>query len=303
MTRVVGDTLWRGTCAALATMHGKGPLIAPVLHERLGLRVRVARVDTDTLGTFSGETPRPAGPVDTAIRKARMGMDAAGLPVGLASEGTIADPTGLGLTTVDTEIVVLVDDERGITVYGRATGYATIAVAATAAPGDPLDRVLQQAAVPPHHLVVSPAPSAAAGPGPTGPGPMGTPSAGWLAGTTKAVGSAAELQAAVAMAAAHSPCGRAHITTDLRAHLCPSRQPVIAAAAADLATRLATTCPACGSPGWGVAPVEVGLSCAWCAGPTDEVAGHRWACVACDAQQVVPVDTPGDPGRCGYCNP
>lgn len=49
---------YQGRRATLATKHGKLALIGPVMFRRLGLEVETADVDTDVLGTFSGEVPR-----------------------------------------------------------------------------------------------------------------------------------------------------------------------------------------------------------------------------------------------------
>lgn len=300
---------YAGTLAVVTTRHDKLELVAPPLWSAVGMGVVLSAADTDALGTFSGEVPRVGGQLETAVRKARLGMAATGLHLGIASEGSIVDPSGFGLGAVDRELVVLVDDHRGIVVAGRASSTDVIAVAATVAPDQPIDDLLRRAEVPPHHLVVSPL-----GVSPTMSTPATVPAAApvagepqprWWAGTTKAVADRAGLAAAIERAAACSPQGRARVETDLRAHLCPSRRPVIAAAARDLATRLATRCPTCASPGWGRASVELGRACAWCGGPTDEIAAHRWACPACQASQrrSVAPDTPGDPGRCPRCNP
>ena len=49
--------------------------------------VVAAEVDTDRLGTFTGEVERPGPPRETALMKARLGQGATGLPCALASEG------------------------------------------------------------------------------------------------------------------------------------------------------------------------------------------------------------------------
>ena len=49
--------------------------------------VVAAEVDTDRLGTFTGEVERPGPPRETALMKARLGQRATGLPRALASEG------------------------------------------------------------------------------------------------------------------------------------------------------------------------------------------------------------------------
>jgi len=295
-------SLFAGARASLATKHAKLALVAPPLWSTLGMTVISVDVDTDNLGTFSGEIPRPASQLETARRKARLGMEVTGLPLGLASEGSVVDPWGVGAFAVDRELVVLVDDTRHLTIIGRATGTDVIAFATTLDPDEVTDGrvadLVRRADLGRHHVVVCPD-----GAAPTGPD--GAPDPTWLAATTKAVGDAATLRAAVTRAAGVSPVGRARVEPDLRAHLCPSRQRVIAAAAADLAHRLATTCPTCASPGWGTDGAAGNRICSWCGGPTDEPAAVRWACPACGVteQRPLPPEQPGDPGRCQRCNP
>ncbi|MBU3646369.1 MAG: hypothetical protein FGM49_06150, partial [Candidatus Nanopelagicaceae bacterium] len=74
---------YRGTTAAIATKHLKEQIIAPIFVE-LGVSLEVAAVDTDLLGTFTGEIEREGTPKEVAIRKARLGMAATGLAYGLA---------------------------------------------------------------------------------------------------------------------------------------------------------------------------------------------------------------------------
>lgn len=95
----------------LATMHGKEAAIAPVLLERLGLALSTAPdLDTDTLGTFTGEIPRTGAMRDAAVAKARLGMAATGLPIGIASEGSYGPHPHVPSTASGIEIMVLVDD-------------------------------------------------------------------------------------------------------------------------------------------------------------------------------------------------
>jgi hypothetical protein len=87
----------------LRPKHGKEAAIGPALAASPGLRVVVAaEVDTDRLGTFTGEVERPGPPRETALMKARLGQRATGLPRALASEGAFGAhphtfPTAAGL--------------------------------------------------------------------------------------------------------------------------------------------------------------------------------------------------------------
>ena len=67
---------YAGQRCVLATMHGKETAIAPVLLGRLGLVVTTApNIDTDALGTFTGEIPRAGTIREAAVAKARLGMN------------------------------------------------------------------------------------------------------------------------------------------------------------------------------------------------------------------------------------
>jgi len=56
--------------AVLTTKHDKLALIAPAMLETIGLEVSEVKLDTDQLGTFSGEIPRIGSPLDSAIANA-----------------------------------------------------------------------------------------------------------------------------------------------------------------------------------------------------------------------------------------
>lgn len=77
----------------LTTKHQKLDLIAPILERELGMKMVLHEADTDELGTFSGEIERTSPALETASQKAKIGMKALGLPLGIASEGSIGpDP-------------------------------------------------------------------------------------------------------------------------------------------------------------------------------------------------------------------
>lgn len=281
------------TDAVLATKHAKEPLVAPAL-ARAGITLRTVEVDTDRLGTFSGEVPRPGPPRDVAVAKARLAMAASGVPVGVASEGSVGPSPIVPFANADIELVVLVDDLRGITVVGQHVSHELRVVGEDVTPADlaapgALGALLARAGVggsDGHHLIVRPSVGA--------PDPV-----------VKAVAGADALLAAVSRCAEASPDGRARVETDLRAHLCPSRRPAITAAAEDLARRLAARCPACASPGWGTVRTVPGRPCADCGTPTRAVRADVDACVACPEERERPrADlAPVDPGQCEVCNP
>lgn len=278
-------THYRGRVAAMATKHDKTTLVRPVLAEILELDVVEVEVDTDALGTFSGEIERIASPRDTAIAKARMGMDASGHRIGVASEGTIGPFHSVPFLQVCTELIVLVDDIRGIVITGTENAYDLVAVSEDVDATSDLTNLLRRAQFPAHAMIVS-----ALG--------ASTPS------VIKGIQDLVTLHAAVRSCAERSPHGRARVATDLRAHKCPSRRPIIERAARHLADRAARTCPACSTPGYGPVRDEIGVPCAWCGRETDTVQARVHGCVSCPAEHLETIQTgPADPGRCAWCNP
>lgn len=277
---------YHGRTAVLATMHDKLPLIAPAMLAAIGLDVHDVPVDTDQLGTFTGDVARPGTLWATAVAKARLGMDASRTRLGLASEGSIGPPPGLAFVIAAVELVVLVDDELGIIIGETATGYDIVTIATDLAPGDETDAVLQRGRFPEHGMIVRPA---------LGP----------LMPLHKGIHDRTILDRAIRGCAAASPDSRAHLETDLRAHHCPSRRPIIAAAAHRLAARLATCCPTCATPGWGIVRVELGVPCQHCGRVVPVPNADIYGCAACNDEHTVsrPESNGADPGRCEWCNP
>lgn len=281
------DHPYSGRIVMLSTKHDKLPLIAPPLERIVGLRIATIAVDTDILGTFTEDVPRLSSPLDTAIAKARLGMSATGQALGIASEGSIGPDPSFPFVIADRELVVLVDDEADIIVWESYIGRDIVAATATVRPGDNLQPFLTQADFPTHRLIVRP--------NDIGVQPI-----------YKGIDSLERLTVAIDESAYAASDGRACIATDLRALACPSRQPIIAAAAERLAQRLAQRCPSCGAPGWGRIDVLIGVPCAWCGTEVPRPRAEVEGCPACEYRTVRPVVAPEfrvDPGECPHCNP
>ena len=280
---------YRGRRAALATKHDKLSLVGPALALHTGLEVVHVAVDTDVLGTFTGEVPRVGSPWETAVAKARLAMAHSGLSIGIASEGTFGPLEGAPFVQADRELVVLVDDEFGIEVgeVEVGIGLPTLTVdVSVGADGLSLDLIpLERAGFPEHGLIVRPV--------------------GSLALVVKGIHSLPELERAIARCAEEGCTATVRVESDLRANHHPSRREVIARAAERLALRLASCCPSCGAPGWGVGRRDAGAPCAECGMPTRVVRCEHWVCAACDhEEQRLTIESAGaDPAHCPRCNP
>jgi len=108
---------------SLLTKHGKERIIAPILAEAVGCQVKLAPgYDTDQLGTFTREIPRIDNQINTARKKARIGMDLLGLSLGMASEGSFGPDPFTGLMPWNRELIVLIDDDMETEIIGQAQG-------------------------------------------------------------------------------------------------------------------------------------------------------------------------------------
>ncbi|MDO9636812.1 MAG: hypothetical protein Q7I95_07610 [Thiobacillus sp.] len=277
---------YSGRRVALLTQHGKEGVIAPVLDAALGYRVeRVGGFDTDALGTFTRDIPRAGNQTEAARRKARIGMELSGLPLGLASEGAFGPDPMAGLFPWNVELLLFIDDERGIEVTGMAQQATRFAHLLT----DDWEAAVQfarQAGFPEHHLVVRPQ-------GQDDPR------------IEKGLASWTALETAFNWARGLAENGRAFLEHDLRAHAHPTRRDVIRLAAVDLAAKLNSLCPACGAPGFWIVERLPGLPCADCGAPTREIRADIHGCLKCarrETREHTDVEH-ADPGRCDYCNP
>ena len=94
---------------ALATRHGKEQALERPLRWGLGAELQICNVDTDQLGTFSGEIERREDALSTCRTKAQMGLAATGLALGLASEASFGPHPAMPMLAVGQELLVFLD--------------------------------------------------------------------------------------------------------------------------------------------------------------------------------------------------
>ncbi len=285
---------YAGRRVSLATCHGKERVLARPFRSALGLTVIVSSgFDTDRLGTFSGERPRPADAPETCRRKAEAGMAHTGLDLGLASEGSFGPHPALPWLVVNTEWLTFVDRRAGLVITEALVAPRTNFDQRVVTAADGIDAWLDQVDFPSHALIAR---------------PHGIdPSAAFAAGLLfKGIGEPAALARALHCCAAATSDGLVLLETDMRAHRNPTRLRAIRTLAFRLVRRIASGCPACGSPGWGLIEAMPGLPCGWCGGPTARLRGEILGCAACDHRQERPREDgrrTADPGDCPRCNP
>lgn len=284
-----GTQSYSGKTAAIATMHGKEQVIVPAMRDVLGLVSTVpAGLDTDRLGTFSGEVERKGTMLETAIAKARLGMASEGTLLGIASEGSFGPDPVLSLVGCGQELMVLVDDDRGVVIRETLLTHTINFGARAFAGDDDPSEFLDAMRFPSHGILLWPAKPTLAIP------------------IIKDLANIDEIRGAMQEMARYSHDGQVTLFTDMRAHRNPTRMATLRELGEKLAHRIASPCPHCGSPGFGVVRYRSGLPCHECGIPTQSVRGEIFGCVSC-AHTAEHSRKDGkiheDPTYCEYCNP
>lgn len=273
---------------ALATMHHKERVIAPLLEQHLGLQMIVPQgFNTDEFGTFTRDIKRPGDQLQTARLKAEKAIALTGLTLAVASEGSFGPHPSIPFLPCDREIVLLSDRTHDLEIVGQAisteTNYSsqqvtTLEVALTFA---------QKIGFPEHGLVV-----------------MSEAEPTLATSIFKGIQDKTQLRETVTWLL--KTFGQAHLETDMRAMHNPTRMKVIAEATQDLIQKLNQCCPECGCPGFAPVSYKAGLPCGLCGFPTELILSVTHQCQKCHFSQVL--DFPkgqefADPVHCLYCNP
>ena len=276
---------WRGRRLAVATRHGKARALRIPLRRVLGARVFTPRdLDTDALGTFSGEIARTAPPLATAAQKARLALQAAPAAfAALASEASFGPDPVLGFVPLHHEWLVCVPAAAPAVVIavGLATHATQFARHDLSADGVADADWLARTRFPEHALILR---------------AQSEPARLW-----RALRSHTALDAA--LQAARDTGAALQLETDMRAHLNPLRMQHLRRLGMHLALRLATACPDCGAAGFGLQAFNAGLPCRICGSPTEQIGSERHGCAWCGHQRVQPRAGCADPSCCPQCNP
>ena len=112
--------MFKGRQLAIATRHCKEQVMALLLEKSLGVSCFVPEdLDTDALGTFTGEVERKDDPITTLRAKCQLAMAASGCDLAVASEGSFGPHPTLGFVLSGDELVLLLDAKNGLEILGR----------------------------------------------------------------------------------------------------------------------------------------------------------------------------------------
>lgn len=287
----------------LTTKHEKAAALALPLRAGVGLRVEAIELDTDKLGTFTGEVERLGTPLETAVRKARLGMTLTSSSLGLASEGSFGPHPFIPFIAGCQEIVALVDDELGYqiseTIISSKTNFGHCSVQSI----EEADEFLLKAKFPSHGVIVRPNKFDRGVLKDFGRMISGKSA---IEVIVKGIRDRSGLRSAIESCKKISDDGRALIETDMRAHMNPTRMRVLRELGVKLARRLRSICTECGCPGFGITSVQGFLDCSECGYASESPSHEVHSCPRCNYCKTLPRSDGMkhvDPMYCQRCNP
>jgi hypothetical protein len=276
---------FKGLSVAVATLHGKGAIIASAFEEWNWQVVEVP-VNTNAFGTFPGEVERTLPPIETALAKIEAAYPYSQLAdMILASEGSFFPHPEAPMLTLNTEWVVLKDFRSNRVFQAQHTDYYGPAGRIETRNWEVLHDFAKRMDFPHHGLII--------------------------------MSNQDHVQERVILKdclnddmlkAGFDQIVRQHgaviAEPDFRAMRAPNRQKHIALAAAALLDKLASDCPQCQQPGFGRQVRLEGLPCSWCGRATRLTRAWQYHCDLCGHEEEMPITiTHADPGNCDWCNP
>jgi hypothetical protein len=256
---------WHGERACLTSKHSKLRVIEPPLREALGLCIfEESSLDTDLLGTFSGEVERPGTAQEVVLRKARWGAEKNNTRFGIATEGSFGPHPHLPFMASHNEWIAWIDRENESSMIESYQTERTNFSHRVVKTYQELEPFLEKLRFPSHALIARPSDIALDS-----------------RFVFRGLQDFSALRAAIGICATQSPTQKVYIETDMRAHVNPTRQEGILEVAKKLAVRIQTLCSACGYPGWGIIRLERGLECESCGKPGRWVKAEVIGCARC----------------------
>ncbi len=251
-------------------MHAKELAVAPPFRRVLGAEIVVApQLDTDSLGTFSGEVPRPDALVETCALKAELAFHSLDVDCAIANEGSYGPIESVPLVPSGVEIMTFVDRKRGIKIVETLDTHRTNWRLMRFKAGDPAVPVIVKAMGFPRY------------------GVFVVCSSDW-SHPIKDLTTVDDIVSAMNQEAGRSEDGLAVLYADMRAHRNPTRMRVLRALSWKLAKRLERLCPECHAPGFGSIGSRRGLPCEACGEPTHWVDFEIDGCSVCGHAETRP---------------
>ncbi len=278
---------------AFTTMHEKEKILEPLFKRNFFSKIIVPRnIDTDLLGTFSGEIKRDSD-LKTALRKkAMIGIEQTGLKFGLASEGSFGPHPWIPFLPCNQESLIFIDVERDIEIISHFISTDNCSEYIEAEDFKQVEEFLIKIRLGEQGLIVK-------------------PSHEYIQSTEyifKGLTKVKDVATAFEKIKLDLNAQTVFVETDNRAHMSPKRRQVIFKSAEKIVEKLKSLCPGCRAPGFDMTSFLPGLVCEGCGSKSDKPLKEVWSCPSksCSYQEIRD-RTDGikslDPAECDWCNP
>lgn len=270
----------------IATKHRKEEAIAPILENELGLICVVPKdLDTDRLGTFSGEVERIDDPLTILRKKCLMAIDSIGINLAIANEGSFGAHPTIFFANADDELIMLLDKKNGIEIIERELSLNTNFDGAEIKSESELIEFANKIGFPSHGIILKKKKNNYTS----------------IIKESRTIGELIKNYHKI-----KNEDDTAYAETDMRAMYNPTRMKIIEQAAIKLVKKAKSLCPNCSAPGFGVVDAVNGLPCEMCGMPTRSTLKHIYNCQKCafQTEKEFPFEKQvEDPQNCDFCNP
>jgi len=278
--------MFKNRSLVIATMHKKEMAIAPILELALEVKCLLAPdLNTDLLGTFSGEIERKDNPIDTARNKCLRAMELTGLDLAVASEGSFGAHPSYFFAPAGDEFLLLLDKKNNIEIVSRELSTNTNFNGGEINNYNELLSFINKVNFPSHAVIVR-------------------KSKDDIKHIQKGI---KDLQTLIDLHQKYlEQFGSFYIETDMRAMHNPTRMDAIKEAASKLVKKIQSVCLSCGTPGFDVDRINPGLPCNLCGSPTNSTLSYSYKCKKCQYQKVEEFPHnkfSENPMYCDRCNP
>jgi hypothetical protein len=265
-------------------MHEKEKVLQPILERELGVKCLTPKnLNTDSLGTFSGEIERINSPLETAKQKCLMAMNLIDCDLAVSSEGSFGPHPLYAFIPYNEELLFLYDKKNNLEIVVKEISTSTNFMSEKVRNVDELKQFTEKSLFPSHALIIKDTQNNV---------------------IEKGINNWEKLYAAFQFAQQNGDIVK--VETDMRAHFNPTRMSIIEQCCKKLIEVIQSTCPNCNTPGFSVKKTESGLLCEACNSPTRSTLKHLYLCSKCSTtkEELYPNNKHyEDPMYCDFCNP
>jgi hypothetical protein len=265
----------------VASKHEKDKVIKPLFDVKFDSTFLSCNIDTDQLGTFSGEIKRILTPYEAAIEKCRMAFNETDADFAISSEGSFGPHPTLFFVPADEELMLFMSRNEELIIWAKHISTETNYNQIDNPTEQELIDFLANIQFPSHKVIFKSEKK-----------------------IKKDIENLNILNQLVSYARQNKQTFR--IETDMRAHCNPSRMKVIEETTHKLIEKINSNCPSCELPGFSVQEAVKGLPCSQCGLPTQSTLKHIKVCQQCNHQEEIFFPRgikEEDPTYCSFCNP